>query len=284
VKTSYEMIFQQYGWEKGWSIMTRLFANAAMVRDNGGAPADDVGSADAVAGIVIDFYGRLAAVRAGEKIEGFVIPEGGTVLDADPIGLLKGAPHAELAAQFIRFVISPEGQKIWVLRAGAPGGPRKSSLGRLSVLEELYKTEGPNLFDPKDPFDPGSGKALKMNGEQQRARNAFMGDVIKAALIDNHAALVRARKAIKQKGDAPELLAKLVALPRYRPSRIQKDVVAYGDLKIIREGDQADVAAEWAPPKDDPRGPFAERIQNQLKDDWRKEFARRFAEIEQAAQ
>ena len=27
VKSSYEMIFQQYGWEKGWGVVTELFAN-----------------------------------------------------------------------------------------------------------------------------------------------------------------------------------------------------------------------------------------------------------------
>ena len=59
VKTSYEMILQQYGWEKGWAVITELFANAAMVRDNGGAPGDDAGSAEAVGGIHLPTLQRL---------------------------------------------------------------------------------------------------------------------------------------------------------------------------------------------------------------------------------
>ena len=50
VKTSYEQIFQQHGWEKGWDILTRLFANAHVIHDGGSNPAEDVGFAEAVAG------------------------------------------------------------------------------------------------------------------------------------------------------------------------------------------------------------------------------------------
>ncbi len=138
VKTSYEQILQQYGWEKGWGLLTEMFTNTCFVRDSGSGPADDVGNADAVAGVVIDFFGRLQILRTGPAIAAFVVPAGGTDLDADPIALLKGAPHEKLAAEFMRFVVSAEGQRLWVDKAGTPGGPMKSTLGRLSVLEDLY--------------------------------------------------------------------------------------------------------------------------------------------------
>ena len=284
VKTSYEMIFQQYGWEKGWVIITRLFENAALIRDNGGGPPDDVSSAEAVAGIAIDYYGPLAADRAGKKIVAFVTPEGGTALDADPIAMLKGAPNAEVAARFIRFVVSPDGQKIWTLRAGTPGGPLKSSLGRLSVIEDLYKTQAAHLFDPANPFLPVDGTPpFKMNMDLSRQRNPFLGELIKAALIDNHRALRRARQAIRDAGDRPELLAKLEALPAYRPARVEKGAITYGDSLIVTQGRQAALSTEYRPPTDDPRFPYAERIVNHLKDEWREEFAARFAEVERLA-
>ncbi len=128
VRSGYEMIFQEYGWEKGWELMTLMFANAGVVRDVGSAPANDIGSAQAVAAIVIDFFGRKEMLRMGPSLVGFVVPGdgGGSTIDADPVAVLKGAPHTELAAHFIEFVISPEGQRLWVLRAGTPGGPKKT--------------------------------------------------------------------------------------------------------------------------------------------------------------
>ncbi|HEY4328347.1 MAG TPA: extracellular solute-binding protein [Phycisphaerae bacterium] len=286
VKTSYEMILQQYGkepdgWAKGWAVLTRLFENASLIRDSGSAPADDVGSADAMAGIVIDFYGRLQVLRAGENVAGFVVPEGGTALDADPIAMLKGSQRSELAARFIRFVVSPEGQKLWVLRVGTPGGPRKTALGRMCVVPEVYKTEKENLFDPMDPFDAAA--MLKTNPVTAAARNPFLGDLIKAALIDNHEALVRARRAVKRAGDPPELLAMLEGLPTYKASDVKDNKLTYGDSTLLDEKDLAVVAGEYGPPKDSPKAPYTERLQNGLKDLWRETFAQRFAEVETAA-
>ena len=287
VKTSYEQIFQAYGWEKGWAIMTRLFANTAMVREGGSNPADDVGSADALAGIVIDFFGRLQMSRAGTSIVGFVVPDGkdgtpggGSVLDADPIGLLKGAPHQELAAQFIRFVLSPAGQRLWVLRAGTEGGPRKSSLGRLSVLPSLYQSDADKMLDPASPFDARS--SLKLDPKGQSERDRFIGDLIKSALIDNRAALVRARLALRKHGDPPELMAKLEAPPTYRIAHIDHDQIVYDTPAVMTAADLAKVRDEYAPPKDSGKVPYAERLQNGLKDFWRESFAQRFAAVESA--
>ena len=149
-------IFLQHGWEKGWKIMTHLFANTDQMREAGSAPSADVGSAQAVAGIVIDFYGRKEILRIGDRIVGFIIPPGGSVVDPDPIAMLKGHPNPKIAARFIEFVISEEGQKLWVFKAGTPGGPDHYVLGRLSVLPELYKNFPQHMFDPKAPSKPPS--------------------------------------------------------------------------------------------------------------------------------
>jgi len=250
-----------------------------LLRESGAYPADDAASAEAVVGIVIDFYGRLQISRVGPRVVGFVVPEGGTSLDADPIALLKGAPHAELAAQFIRFVVSPEGQRLWIDKPGVEGGPRKSALGRMAVLPELYQTEGDKLFDPHVP----TGNLLAYSSAQASARNGFLGDLIKAALIDNHEALMRARRAIRDAGDPPELLAKLTAVPTYRASRVVNGQLVFSDPKALGEADQALVAQEYAPPKGDPRAPYAEQLQSGLKDWWRDMLARRLAQVEAEA-
>ena len=59
-------------------------------------------------------------------------------MGVDPIGLLRGARNKEAAEMFIAFVLSPEGQKLWNFKVGAPGGPVKYALRRLPVRKELY--------------------------------------------------------------------------------------------------------------------------------------------------
>jgi ABC-type Fe3+ transport system substrate-binding protein len=288
IRTSYEQIFQTYGWEKGWAIITEMFANTAIIREGGSNPADDVGNADAVAGVVIDFYGRLQVSRAGERIAEFVLPAGaagepggGSVLDPDPIALLRGAPNEKLAAEFIRFVVSPEGQRIWVLRAGTEGGPKLTPLGRLSILPSIYQSEGDKLLDAADPF--AASNALKVNAAEQNNRSRYIGDLIKAAFIDNRDALLRVRQALHAAGDPPDLLQQLTAIPPYRTSQLQGDKLNYSkDLPLTKES-LAALNTEFAPPKSDLRAPYTERIQSDTRAYWQAAFARRFADIEKAA-
>src|SRR6185295_10772406 len=56
----------------------------------------------------------------------------------DPIALLRGAPHRELAIAFIDFVLSDEGQKLWGFQRGVPGGPERYALRRLPIVPHLY--------------------------------------------------------------------------------------------------------------------------------------------------
>jgi len=284
VRTGFEMVLQDYGWEKGWGILTELFANTAMVRDSGSAPADDVGNADAVAGVVIDFYGRLQVLRAGPAIAAFVVPKGGTALDADPIAMLKGAPHARLAAEFVRFVVSDEGQRLWTFRTGTPGGPRKTALGRLSVLESQYREpEAPYLIDRADPFKMQGEMLGHFDSQGQQLREAFLEHVIKAGLIDNRAALVEARRAIRAAGDPPGLLARLTAVPGYRLSEVTDGVIHYGPELVLDKGALSAMHDEYAPAKNSPKAAYQAELQNRMRDYWRDSFAKRFAAIRDEA-
>jgi ABC-type Fe3+ transport system substrate-binding protein len=270
VKTSYEQIFQQHGWEKGWAILTCLFANADTVRDGGSNPAEDVGSADAVAGIVIDFFGRIHITRAGPSILGFVIPEGGSALDADPIGMLKGAPHPELAARFIRFTLSPDGQRLWTFKPGVAGGPKKAALGRLAVLPSLYEQEPQFMLDPASPFAlTGAAKPLRTDAKAQAVRNKFLGDLIKATLIDNHKLLAETRRVLRAAGDPPDLLAELVAPPTFTPATAANGALTFGPPQPITSAAQATLADDFSPAPNSPKAAHLEQLQTHLRNHWR---------------
>ncbi|HUO08098.1 MAG TPA: ABC transporter substrate-binding protein [Phycisphaerae bacterium] len=284
VRTSYEMVLQQYGWEKGWRVLTQMFANAGVLRDTGSDPAYDVGSAEAIAGATIDFFARKQIVRVGPRIAGFIVPEGGSTVDADPIAMFKGAPHAELAAHFIQFVISPAGQRLWVFRPGTPGGPVHSGLGRMTVLPELYEKESQYMTDPTNPF--GATEQLKPNpADGAKFRTIFIGDLIKAAMVDNYQALMAARGAVKRAGDPPELLARFGELPTFVPTKVQEGRLVDGPARVISASpqDQQAVADEYSPTSREKRA-FLEHLQARLKERWRNEAAQRYAEIQRAAE
>src|SRR5262249_23915521 len=112
-----EDLARNEGWERAMRLIRRIAANARYFADAATKVPLDVATGDAAAGMCIDFYGRFQAESArtpdGGARLGFAMPPLGTALDADPIGLLRGAPHRALAIEFIEFVLSKEGQKLW---------------------------------------------------------------------------------------------------------------------------------------------------------------------------
>jgi iron(III) transport system substrate-binding protein len=135
------------GWVNGVRLIQRIGANARYFTDSGSKVPLDVGMGNAAAGLCIDFYGRFEAqVSNGGRGNGamaYVTPRGESGVSADPISLLRGAPHRETARRFIEFLLSEEGQKLWCYRVGAPGGPRKYALQRFPIRRDFYPSANP---------------------------------------------------------------------------------------------------------------------------------------------
>jgi iron(III) transport system substrate-binding protein len=135
-------IAKRDGWAEAMRLLRRLGGNARYFTDQSTKIALDVAYGDAAAGMCIDYYGRFqseAAAAAGRPGSvGFVTARGETSISADPIGLLRGAPHRALAVEFIEFVLSDEGQKLWSFRRGTPGGPERYTLRRPPIVPHLY--------------------------------------------------------------------------------------------------------------------------------------------------
>ena len=116
------------GWVNAQRLLMKIGANARYFTDSSGKIALDVEAGEAAAGMTIDFYGRFEseAVRQpdGSSRLQYVNAVGGTSFGVDPIGLFRGAPNADVARDFIAFVMSTEGQKLWNWKVGAPGGPQ----------------------------------------------------------------------------------------------------------------------------------------------------------------
>jgi ABC-type Fe3+ transport system substrate-binding protein len=133
------------GWARGLRIILEASANARYFSDSAGQVPIDVAQGNAAIGMCIDFYGRFQseAVRVGDapsRLQYFT-PVGGSSIGVDPIGMLRGAPHPGLAREFVTFVLSLEGQKLWDFKVGAPGGPVRYALRRLPIRKSLYAPE-----------------------------------------------------------------------------------------------------------------------------------------------
>lgn len=142
------------GWTQGLQIIQAASANARYFTDSAPKIPLDVSLGDAAIGMCIDFYGRFQSesVKIGNtpsRLQYFT-PAGGSSIGVDPIGLLRGAPHRAVAEEFIAFVLSLDGQKLWNFKVGTPGGPKKYALRRLPIRKELYAAEyTPLRSDPE---------------------------------------------------------------------------------------------------------------------------------------
>lgn len=152
------------GWMRGLQIIQKIAANARYFTDSATKPSLDVSLGDCAAGMSIDFYGRFQQEVTNSRAEatgnagrfGYLTPVGGSTVSCDPIGILRGAPNAELAEEFVEFVLSLEGQKIWNMPVGTEGGPKEFALRRPPMRPELYQP--PLNAQRSDPdFNPYDG-------------------------------------------------------------------------------------------------------------------------------
>lgn len=198
----YEIILQAYGWEKGWKIITTLGANVRSFTNSASQIPKDVAIGEIAYGLSIDFYAWAQVKEAGDDKIGFVMPENLTIITPDAIALLKGAPNPDVAKNFIRFVMSEPGQKLWLLNAKTADGPQKFQLNRFSVLPSLYALPAHNLAVKLNPFAWQSN--FKFDPKLSAERWSIVNDLIGALVIDQKHLLSQAWKDALAKGNGKE--------------------------------------------------------------------------------
>lgn len=202
------------GWIDGLRMLQRMGANARYFTDSSQKPPIDVSQGNSAAGVCIDFYGRYEA-EAAQRHSGtarlhFHTPAGGAVSSVDPIALLRGAPHREVAEAFIEYSLSMEGQLLWNFKAGTPGGPERFALRRLPVRRDFYAHAEWKVLrsDPEaEPF--GGQDQLVYRPEWTGGIFREMAFVIRVMCLDTHPELVAAWRDIIQAGMPAEALAAL---------------------------------------------------------------------------
>ncbi len=202
------------GWKTGMQTMLLIAANSRYFTDSAERVPTDVGNGDAAAGMAIDFYGRVEEQIVGPDRARFIAPKAATATSCDPIAILYGTcgDKLELANRFIKFLLSREGQLVWIKKPGTPDGPALRGLGRPPILRELY-TDQTDWMDNVNPFqDAGS---FNQRGEWM-ATFTEVRPVWAAAWIDDRDALHAAYQQILGVSDQTlreQLLAELADLP-----------------------------------------------------------------------
>ena len=179
---AYEIILQANGWEKGWKILTQMAGNSSAFGKSSSKLLEDVSSGEAVAAPAIDFYALSKVAGANGKLS-YVEPAGQRVVTADPIGILRGAANQKMARDFVAFVMSTPGQKLWLLEKGANGGPQNETLYRLAALPSLYQPILANSTAKVDPY--ASRNNFKFDPQKSALRRRALDDLLGATLIDN---------------------------------------------------------------------------------------------------
>lgn len=197
------------GWAEGMGIVRQIASNARMFTDSSSAVPGIISSGDTAAGMAIDFYGRAQEEAVGSDRMGYVEPRSATVINPDPIALVKGAEHRELAVRFIEFVLSEQGQRLWNTRFGAPGGPRQSSMRRLPIRPDAYRDMS-SFTDPVNPY-LAAGGFNKSNAREKTF--GIIGELIQSSCIDVLDELRETRAVILASPRAAELDAKLGVFP-----------------------------------------------------------------------
>jgi ABC-type Fe3+ transport system substrate-binding protein len=135
-----EIILQAYGWDKGWRVLAYISANSD-IKSGSEDARNAVINGEVAAALTIDFYGYTAMIQ--NPATEYIIPEGATVINGDPIAMAYNARNKEAAQAFIAWVLSPEGQKIWLDR----------SINRMPANPKVFDTpEGMQRQDLKNVY------------------------------------------------------------------------------------------------------------------------------------
>ena len=235
----FEIVLQAYGWEEGWRQLMRICANCRSFARGASDVAIQVAGGEAACGMAIDYYGFRAVARTGEDSMGFVLPEGMTVMNPDGIGVLKGAPEAEMAELFVQFVLSERGQKLWMLKAGTPGGPRYNTLFRLPVIPGMVERYRADSAVQTDPY--AFKNSVDFDLQKKNQRWSILNDLIGACIIDVHGDLAKAWHALSGRPPDDPQLRKLLDPPVGEAELLRMARERWGDPAF-----RAETVAGWS--------------------------------------
>lgn len=210
------------GWRIGINRLRRIAANARYFTDGAAKIPHDVAQGNAVAGMSIDFYGRTFEDEKrkadGSSRVGFVTPAGGTSVSVDPVAVLKGAPHPELAQEFVNFLFTERAQMLWAAKMGTEFGPKFRTLRRLPIRRDLYDEERLAMMVDGEVLPYELAKRFEYRGEWTGRLFTPLRVIVRVMCIDSHVELQAAWEAMAERGVQSDAVFDRLASPTGWPS------------------------------------------------------------------
>ena len=153
---TYEVILQSKGEAEGWEWLKRLAANTgAFVPSSREVPAV-VAKGEHAVGFGVPSYFVFEEKLAGFDIK-FVAPRGAFVTP-EPFAILAGARHPKAAREFLGFLLSERGQRLFMERGlfpvmpkykvhGAPGSTIELAVQLTGGIRSFFEPPVTNVYD-----------------------------------------------------------------------------------------------------------------------------------------
>src|SRR5689334_21237284 len=114
-------MLQGYGREttgdklSGWELITQITGNVREYHKASSDTAKEGMLGETAYALAIDFYALTQVAGAGPENVALILARDLTVVNADGACILKGAPNETIAQHFLNFMLSEDGQKLWML-------------------------------------------------------------------------------------------------------------------------------------------------------------------------
>jgi hypothetical protein len=130
-------------------------------------------------------------------------------------------------------LLSDDGQRLFLLRAGQPGGPRRYPLCRLGVVPALYEQYPPEVrsVGPANPFEARAG--LRYDNDKAAGRWEALNDLFGSVIVDAHHDLSAAWAAVSRLPPSDQRARLEEDL--FRPPATEADLADYA-RRLAREG------------------------------------------------
>jgi iron(III) transport system substrate-binding protein len=121
----------------GWDFFRRLKDNGVVVEQSNGTVAQKLATGEFHLASVVDFF--LRDMKAKGSPVDHVWPREGAILIPTPIGIVQSARNAAGAQAFVRYLYTPEGQRLFVQQGYVPvlpgvEGPKGMPPEKLEIL------------------------------------------------------------------------------------------------------------------------------------------------------
>ncbi len=204
------LILEHAGWEKGWGTLMRILGNTRALNARSRDALRQVEAGAALATFAVNFDGKSIAARNDGRLR-YVDPPGATAVTPDIISIVTTGKEYGLAQDFIRYVLSEEGQALWGVHR-EHRSPHGTTLYHYPILPAVYEKQADHLAVDHNPVAEPFGM------EVDPERTAQLGHLVKALVdaacgAENHIRLQQLWRRIIDAGMPAEALAALTAPP-----------------------------------------------------------------------